>query len=298
MSERPTRNGGWLHLLRSDPSPRARNGTPPRPQTSPPAQETPRADVDKLDGVYSQLLKSLPLAPQHRHDLRRRGLSDGHIARIGFASTPSQAVAAHVVEQLAPLGLDGVPGFYRERGSWRMVGMFKGYFVPYRDAEQRICGLQYRLEQPIDDAKYIWLSSATDREGKARDGGSSSGSPVHFARPDLLAGASEVIITEGGLKAEIIAALIEQPVIAAAGVTTFGEGFAARLRRSFPQLQRVVIAFDADLWIKPQVFAALERLAAQLERARFFVRIRTWPQQFKGFDDYLLAQVRGEEVAA
>jgi hypothetical protein len=248
--------------------------------------------------VYSQFLKLLPLEPEHRHDLHRRGLSDGQIARIGFASTPSRAVAASVVEQLAPLGLGGVPGFYRECRDWRMVGTFKGYFVPYRDAQGRICGLQYRLEQPIDDAKYIWLSSATDREGRARDGGSSSGSPVHFARPDLLAGASEVTITEGGLKSEIISALIEQPVIAAAGVTTFGNSFAAQLRQCCPQLRRTVIAFDADLWQKPQVFAALERLAAQLEHERFAVRVRTWPKQFKGFDDYLLAQLRGEEVAA
>jgi hypothetical protein len=39
------------------------------------------------------------------------------------------------------------------------------------------------------------------------------------------------------------------------------------------------------------------RLTAQLERARFRVRIRDWAGDAKGYDDFLLSQV-SREVAA
>jgi hypothetical protein len=169
-----------------------------------------------------------------------------------------------------------------------MVRTPPGFFVPYRNEQGLIEGLQLRRFPHEGKDKYIWLSS------KDRTSGVSSGAPVHFAKAELLAGAEEVVITEGALKADIVAYLSHSAVIAAAGVSNFGECFAARLKTSFPRLTRAVVAFDRDLVHNAQVFRALMQLTRQLERARFQVRVRRWPPPAKGYDDYLLSHLSSE----
>jgi phage/plasmid primase-like uncharacterized protein len=154
--------------------------------------------------------------------------------------------------------------------------------VPVRDNRGRIVGLQIRRHN-IDDGrgKYKWLSSAH------KPGGTSSGSPLHYANSYLLHDAREVLITEGALKANIISHFLGCPVIAAAGVSNFGHDLAAQLRAKFPRLHTTIIAFDSDWRIKPTVKSALMRLQRELWRVGFDVVTRTWPAKFKGLDDYL-----------
>lgn len=237
--------------------------------------------------VYSAMLDLLDLRPDHHADLARRGLSESENSRIGFASAPTGADIARITSRLASdHDLTCVPGFYLAGASWRMVDYGDRYFVPYRDPLGRIRGLQMKLV----GGKYIWFSSS------GQPGGASSGAPVHFARPELIA--DEVLLTEGALKASVISYLTNTPVIAAAGVTQCGENFAAHLRRRFPDLRRIVIAYDCDLVSNDQVYRALERLASQLVRERFAVRYRTWDIRFKGYDDFLAAHVAGREAVA
>ena len=95
-----------------------------------------------------------------------------------------------------------------------MVRCRPGYFVPYRDERGRIQALQVRLDSPLTGkAKYLWLSSA------GRDGGASSGAPVHHAQHHLLADAEEVTVTEGALKADVIGFLTQAPVIGVTAAT-------------------------------------------------------------------------------
>ncbi|HWW74959.1 MAG TPA: DUF3854 domain-containing protein, partial [Pyrinomonadaceae bacterium] len=122
-----------------------------------------------------------------------------------------------------------------------------------------------------------------------------SGAPFHFANRAALWEAEELTITEGTLKADVIAALSGLPVVGVAGVNNT-RGLAARLRAHLPRLRRVAVAFDKDVLTKPQVAAALDRLVAQLEGERFAVRVRTWPGEAKGLDDYLLSQISAREV--
>jgi hypothetical protein len=160
-----------------------------------------------------------------------------------------------------------------------------GFFIPYRNELGMIEGLQLRRFPDGGRDKYLWLSS------KEKPSGASSGSPLHFSRAQMLASTDEVVITEGALKADVAAYLSGAPVIAAAGVSNFGDRFVEHLRTSFPNLRRAVIAFDRDLLEKAQVSRALLHLSQQLEQARFMVRVRTWPPPAKGYDDYLLSQV-------
>jgi hypothetical protein len=270
------RDGGWLHYLTHDsPPPKV---TPPKPKPLP----IERADADHLDAVMTTLIrKYLVLSEPHKESLRARGLSESEIERNGYRSTPVAGEGDRIASQLSVYGLEGTPGFYRQGSVWHMKDISVGILIPVRDERSRIVGLQIRRD--VGEPRYIWFSS------NGFPCGTSSGSPVHFAKPHLLHNASEALITEGGLKADICAHFLNQPVIAAAGVSNFGQDFAGNLKAKFPNLKIIFIAFDSDWRIKPSVKTALERLMYQLSGVGFRVKVRTWPPQYKGIDDYLLA---------
>ncbi|MDQ3684679.1 MAG: DUF3854 domain-containing protein [Acidobacteriota bacterium] len=281
--DRRTRNGGHLHFL-NDSLPTVR----PQPAPVRIPQDPPRADANHLDGVYCTLLRGhLVLSETHRAALLARGLDAEAIEHGGYRSVPTPEQGAAHAQALAVHGLEGVPGFFREANRWRVAARDAGFYVPVRDESLRVSGLQIRRDDASDGrGKYLWLSSAN------RPGGTSSGAPVHYAKPHLLRDAREVLISEGALKADVIAHFLDCPVIAAAGVSNFGQDFAANLREKFPLLRTAIIAFDSDWRTKPQVKDALLRLQRECTRAGFAVVIRTWPAQHKGLDDYLCARTR------
>jgi hypothetical protein len=283
-------NGAYLHRLTESDSQTFKR---PPVTPAPVREEIPLAEIERRDTVYSALIRDcLTLRLGHRNELMRRGLSNEAINRAGYISAPNLQESDEAAQRLASYDLRGVPGFYCESGKWRMVTPATGFYIPVRDERGRIEGFQVRPDV-AHGAKYFWLSSVN------KEGGASSGAPVHFAQPHLLQGAREVLVTEGALKANVIAHLAHLPVVAIAGVSTFGANFGARLRAEFPNLHEAVIAFDRDMMEKQPVRAALERLGANLSAARFRVRVRMWDSPAKGFDDYLLEQARASrEVAA
>ncbi len=296
-SEHQGRDGGWLHILADTPHAASRTPQPP-----PQKQAAPiiKADEARRHSVYTTLLRGLQLSPADHASLRARGLSNEAIERGQFKSTPTRDEAAAITRVLANShDLAHVAGFYKEAGAWRMTWTDAGVVIPARDAFGRINALMYRRTHARKDeffGKYIWLSSGEDRDGKPREAGASSGAPCHFAKSHMMKNAESVTLTEGALKAEIAGHLLNQPVIGNAP-SCFGEGFAANLKRDFPQLRTVFVAFDMDFKRNESVKAAMFCLVEQLEKARFDVRIRTWPDKWKGIDDYLLA-VSQREVAA
>lgn len=171
-------NGASIHRL-SEASPPARP-TRPRPTIKhasvPPP---PRASVEHCDGIYALLLRShLVLSREHRAALVARGLDDAEIARNGYVSTPTPEYARYIARALALYDLRGVPGFYRVNGEWRMADYGAGFFVPVRDERLRTVSLQIRRDEAAP--RYLWLSSS------GRPEGTTSGSPLHFAKAHLL----------------------------------------------------------------------------------------------------------------
>ena len=285
-SDRSARNGqGWLHFFADAAAAHVR-----APVARPPRQAAvDRADVRHRHIVYTALLSALSLWPEHESELMRRGLSPEEVQRLQYASTPSEAEAANASRSLSlRYDLCGVAGFYQLQDTWRMVRTGPGFFIPYRNERGMIEGLQLRRFPYGGRDKYLWLSS------KDKPAGASSGAPLHFALASQLANAEEVVITEGALKADVAARFLQSPVIAAAGVTQFGQDFAARLRSIAPALRTVYVAFDLDWQSNETVKRALFRLTEELERARLVVRLRAWPRHLgKGIDDYLLSVAKG-----
>jgi hypothetical protein len=195
--------------------------------------------------------------------------------------------------------LGGIPGFFRKNGRWMLnIGEWRdkegithsfhqGFLVPVRDVQGRIEGFQIRrAEVKPDEPRYIWLSSSRKEEG------CSSGAPIHYRNPERARETGQAIITEGALKGDVVAHLLggENAVIAVAGVLSFPEDLGRRLKWQLPELQQVVIAFDADADRKPEVQHGLRRLSESLRAAGLDVRELKWAEALgKGLDDYLLA---------
>lgn len=237
--------------------------------------------------VYSALLDML----RERPDLSARSIPTEMVERFGYRRTPDFETSVFIARQLAKKDLQGVPGFFRPSKDvgWRMVLVKPGFFVPIKNSLGQIHGLQYRLDEPEGKQKYKWLSSNPEHY----TAGTSSGTPFHFARPDLLASSSFCWLTEGAHKANVAADILGEAFIAAAGVSMW-RGFAEQLRKSYPHIAEARIAFDVDWSRNPDVRRGLHRLRGELLAAGFKVAVKTWSSQFKGIDDYLLSLSHSE----
>jgi hypothetical protein len=286
-SENQAQDGRYIHIL----TPNQQKAFTPVPLSTPKREAiTERADADRLHSAYSTLLSRLELTPSHGDELLiRRGLSDITIANNLYASVPDSTEGNRMARDLAEfIDLRGVPGFYRQDGCWRLNTWSKGFYVPYRDEQGCIVGLQIRRDGDAG-SKYVWLSSTGLPEG------TQATSCVHFAKPDL-ARNGQVLITEGALKADRISDFLSSSVVALAGVTGCNpQNFTTHLLRALPGLRSIVVAFDIDWQEKLEVKGALDRLIKALRATCLLVNVRTWePALGKGLDDVLFRAERGE----
>jgi hypothetical protein len=251
--------------------------------------ESRKADIQHCDAVYRYLLDMcLLLTPEHGDRLlEKRTLPDVVIAAKLYASTPAESQAAEICAELSQrFDLTGVPGFYRGDGNeWRM-NIRQGLIIPVRDSQGRITACQIRCDE--GETRYLWFSSNEMRDG------ASSGAPAHFAKPDLVQRIGLAFITEGALKADIIAEYEQSAVIGLAGVSTFNpETIGDQLQEALPELRKIIIVFDADWREKNGVKKALFRLVDALRRKELTVEVRTWDASLgKGYDDFLINRKR------
>ena len=283
-------------------------------------EQNPPAPIEQRHAVLGRMNEVLKLNDRDRANLHERGLDDATITRYDYKSVPTRAEAALITRQLVAEGYDlkNVPGFYRpdaDKDEWKMnvSRWHRGFMVPALDVDGRIQGQQIRraeLHPLIDastgdvkvdpvtgeakmEARYVWFTSAhkpatSEREEVLRHDGASSGSPVHFRNPELMRATGEAILTEGVLKADVIAHYLERGVIGVAGVGNFPKEFGKELREQMPELKKVMIAYDADVVRNPHVQLHLEKLHKNLETAGLEVKVLKWEEsRGKGLDDYL-----------
>jgi hypothetical protein len=249
----------------------------------------PPADTERCHEVYTALLALLTLSDRHRGDLRRRGLGDGDIDRLGYRGLEKFAVNQAVGQLKGRFDEDQllrVPGFLRRKGKVRFSDA-EGLVVPVRDLDGRVIALKVRLDAADGGPKYVWASGGA--------GGASCGSPPHVPL-GTPARATTVRLTEGELKADVAFVLSGLPTLGAPGV--------AGWRACLPLLEAmgaavVLVAFDADARTKPGVARDLAACLAGLARAGFEARAEVWdPADGKGVDDLLAVGKHAEVVAA
>jgi hypothetical protein len=242
------------------------NTAPSAPIKRLPVPRAHIASVEVRDAAYRGLIAAERLSPSHRAALLRRGFS--------LDETNAGQYRTHFPGK-APDGLapEGVPGFYSIGGTWLTSGP-PGLLILVRDREGRIAACQVRPDN-ADKGKYLWLSSPN------KPGGASSGAPCHFAA----ANGSQLWITEGPLKADLVAARLGQPCLGVAGVSNW--------HSAIPLLgdaQEVILAFDQDEPgpTRTAVEGITRAFTQDLAARGIKVHQATWDwSQAKGIDDAL-----------
>jgi hypothetical protein len=280
------RTGARYHLHRL-------NGAARPDSTLPPSGPgAPRAGGDLLYRVYSALLARLQLSSAHREALRRRGLSDEQIDRLGYRTLPARGrarLARDLREQFGD-ALLSVPGFVVKQGeggrTYLTIAGSAGLLVPVRDLAGRIIALKCRSDNPgPSGCRYSYLSSV-------KYGGPSPGSPAHVPL-GVQAPAEVVRLTEGELKADVATVLSGLPTVGAASAAAWKS-----VLDLLPALgcKTVRLAFDADAFDNGLVSRALADCFEAGGDRGLAVELERWDKaDGKGIDD-LLAAGKAPEV--
>ena len=227
--------------------------------------------------------KPLELSPKHKADLLARGLSEERIEQNMYRTLPMSSSARRFLAGILSdfHNLEGVPGFYVDRGYWNILG-HSGLLVPCRDRNGYIQGLQIRLDDETKpDRKYRWLSS----RGKAH--GTRSYSYIHVTGNIH---ARTAYLTEGGLKGDVASFLDHDALfLCFAGVTAIA-GLKDALQ-SMENLEEVVVALDMDKLVNWRVRNALGKILETVQSIpNLRVRLMNWNMTFKGVDDFYKAR--------
>ncbi len=162
--------------------------------------------------------------------------------------------------------------------------------IPYRDADGNIIKYEYRLYPETDERKYLHPLHSPS---------------VPYILSDVWAikdKANKPLYITEGVKKVLKITQHGRPCIGLSGVWGFrvgkndeAAGLLSEELASFTWNGRTVyLAFDADLWINPQVRKALYELALHLTARSALVYICTWKGE-KGIDDYLATKVEPEK---
>lgn len=256
--------------------------------------------------TYSKMLKLLSLSEKHRNDLKKRGLSDQDIDRIGFKSLRRTVDSFGIASRLSTSGykLEGVPGFcVAQNGKWTLAKVVDdGFLIPLRNAVGSIQGFQIRYDNPCDERnvpKYGYLSSKNYPGGTACRPWINWVGTDYTDRVKTLTAKKEqnnqvghfdpfdVVLIEGPLKAYIVNAITGVNVIAVPGVNALKD-----VPRTVKELQtiglrKVYIAYDMDAETNEQVAKQLNRLRGMLDEVGCPHSTLQWDSRFKGLDDYI-----------
>ena len=280
-SDKPSHNGGWIHRLKV------------QQYSSVPIKSTPyklheKAPDDILDKVYRTFLDLLPLSASHRTHLANRGLDDRQIERHGYKSLPGvgrSEIAKSLIELFGLDTMDTVPGFMVSNNGGEPYPTFAGnagLLIPIQNSQRQTVGLQIRIDNSNNGARYKWFSSAN------RQNGTGSGTPAHVAQPQEKKG-ERVWITEGALKANIATDCLGETVIGIAGVGNWQSGKALDILAEL-EAPTVVVAYDADIVEKAEVRLQRNNLAKACFQAGHEVLLASWAlDNGKGIDDLLMA---------
>lgn len=277
----------------------------------PKTQKATKHSDEKLDKINSLFLESCNLSDNHRKYLKEtRGLTDEEIERFNFKTYPSRQIMiknppegmTSFVNKLQEAGMKsyeliGSPIFYKEipndpnKNTKITFKRMTGLILPILNAKQEIVGLQIRKDS--GNLRYLWVSSGSFADGLTNShfiNGTDSGAPMDIMYPEKLR-RNVLFITEGKFKAITIQKKYGVPVISVQGVANWNgindviQAMEEKLQIKF---ERICVAFDSDLAVKPQVLHQLMMMSKEIQ-SKFDVLISTlvWDMKIgKGIDDY------------
>ena len=266
------------------------------------------ADPDTLHVVFSTMRQVAGLSDEHRSYLmKERGLSEREIEEGGYFTFPTKhklfAIKSQVVKSCGSEDVfERIPGFFKhvDTGLYDFA-RHRGIGICIQNAQGKVVGVQIRHDDKgKHDSRYVWFSSSFAMyDGERYDCGTSSGSPIDVVYPEKITNPT-VIITEGRFKAQAIAKATGSIAISVQGVSTWA-GIAKELER-IPNsdiakarygkplvIRNLLVAFDADLSAKFQVFGQLKSMTDNLQKKGYVVYYLHWDMEIgKGIDDVLL----------
>jgi hypothetical protein len=278
--------------------------TPPEPEqvaTMDADTTIPIADLDILHTVYSDLLSYLSLNKKHERILTdpkgKRQLSLDRVQAMGIKSVTSKVfleelMLPELVETYGMETLLGVPGFYLGNNGKIALSLaeFKGelrpaMLTPVKD-HGKITAIEIRPDYRGKDgkgAKIVWLTSAKQGGPSARVKAMVFGTP-NPTYPKLY-------VTEGYLKAEIIAFELSCEVISVCGVGNWASQGVVELCKEMSKGKEIIVAYDEDTHepAKTNTERSKYALATALYQEGMKVKIARWNGTVaKGLDDLLL----------
>ncbi|MBD1903790.1 hypothetical protein NDI44_22405 [Trichocoleus sp. DQ-A3] len=258
------------------------------------AQRSQLLSEPDRDREIRRLLGQLQLSPEHRENLRQRGLSDEQIQAGMFRSVYQwQKLETPVSYRLAGISIDGRS----------LTNPQAGLLCPAWNAKGQIVGWQLRLDNADNGGKYRWPTSASQKRPNGATAHLTNGElPLTCCRP---AGEPRkgIGLVEGILKPQITAQLSGQITIGAAGGNFASspstlEAYLVQLEPEIVEAPPLILYPDAGAIANKNVMRQYRQTHALLEKWGYELRVAWWGQvSKKDLDiDELLAARRGEEI--
>lgn len=271
-----------------------------------------------LDKVFRTFIGESTLSVEHKnHLINERHLNEDDIKEGLYFTFPTRKKVNAINSKLRTLFddnelevLERVPGFFKKLSdnTWTFT-YHKGIGIGIKNAKGEVVGIQIRHDKKDENkSRYVWFSSSFASMDDKYEFGTSSGSPIDVVYPKELTNRN-VIITEGRFKAEQIAKKVGSIAISVQGVGSW-RGIAKELKAipTAPKLKELVgdkpfeintllVAFDADMNYKVQVFEQARKMTDALEKVEngiYPVYYLNWDEELgKGMDDVLIEHSMG-----
>lgn len=245
-------------------------------------QRVQRLSESERDREIRKVFSQLGLAPRHREDLQRRGLSDDSIEAGEFKSVEQwQRLDREVSHRLAGISING-----------RSLITQAGYIWSIKNPSGQIVAWQLRLDEAHNGGRFRWLTSATKKRPNGPTAHLPNGElPIACHRPTPGEPLTDAIeLCEGtGVKPFITAIHLNRITLGAAGgnFAASPETFKSYLDELSTELRTKQLIFnpDAGAVANPHVMLQYEAAYNLVTSWGYELKFRWWGQVTKAQRD-------------
>lgn len=269
------------------------------------------ASIERRNEVYASIISHGICSMEQYEDLKKRGLpEDFHRWYVTMIDGMNDSVSTWCRDLrnvlLAEKEIVGIPGIYgeikRDESNHEITNelhlnlpKFSGYLIPvisHYQGEPLISCCQIRHFK--GKQRYSFFTSSGLKNGTSVSGCNK----VHYTR-NFWNEKGEMIIpktvnlTEGALKADVASVLSDRQFIAILGVNDTKDLENELKFLKSHGCQNINICFDMDYQNNPNVAKALKKVQEIINSTGLNPKTIKWDKQYKGIDDFFLAQKEG-----